>query len=296
MVLGGDDEEERLGRRAVVDPFDLQERYARSLRQYREWYRTDGSERFRLRYVIELFYAHRDRIDRGADQEAQVLLEELAFVAEAGAREDPDWCAQMQKVWWARALDDAQQRAATYRRTALVVGLAERGRALRRSVPDLVELDDTLCALLERAHAATLRVRSLRRAADFLGDLRFTTELCEGDIEGRRLHLCRALTRAHAHARRDKHRDRARAFLAELRRYAGRPHAPPLQLIALTEALRDAALAREVGAFEELESRALHPLARHEAKKHYADAVAARRAGAHTEAFLGNGIYRTEME
>ena len=296
MVLGGDDEEERLGRRAVVDPFDLQERYARSLRQYREWYRSDGSERFRLRYVIELFHAHRDRLDRGCDQEAQVLLDELAYVAEAGGREDPGWCAQTQNVWWARALDDAQQRAVQCRRVAAVVAFAERGRALRRSVPDLAELDDTLCALLERAHGATLGVRSLRRAADFLSDLRFTTELLEGDVETRRLHLCRALTRAHAYARRERHRDRARAFLAELRRYAGRPHASPLQLIALTEALRDAVLAKEAGAFEELEARALHPLARHEAKKHYAAAVAARRAGSPTHAFLGNGIYRSEME
>jgi hypothetical protein len=40
--------------------------------------------------------------------------------------------------------------------------------------------------------------------------------------------------------------------------------------------------------------RALHPLARHEAKKHWADAVAARRGGAPLHAFLGNGAYRTD--
>lgn len=252
----------------------------------------DSTEAFRLRYVVELFYRHRELLDAGADEEAGEILGELAEVA--SRRRGSCLAAQMQKVWWARALGDAQARAERLRRPVAVVAYAERGCAVRRGVTDLPEIDDALCELLERSHAALLRVRSWSRAADRLGELRRAAMRREGDVESRQACFARALCRVHASCRAAGDDARADAVLDELRRVATRAPAIGPRVVAFTEALLCASRAARgrvrARLLAELRERGEHPCAREESRRHFREA---RRDRGVREDVLERG-YRSE--
>jgi hypothetical protein len=259
---------------AIVDRWPVR---ARRIEVFRALHHSDATEAFRLRWVVELFHRHRELLDAGCDAEAGVILQELADVASERSYASPSACVQMQKVWWARALCDAQARAEALHRIVAVVSYAERGYAVRRGVPDLEEIDDAIAELLERSHAALLGVGSIARAADALGELRRIATRREGDVEERRARLARALCRLHALVRTAGDAQRADAVLDEIRSIAARPPAMGLRAVALTEALlcaqRSARGRARALLLIELRQWAQHPCARQESRNHWRAAV-----------------------